>query len=251
VRANYVEPVKDSQLIDTAIQGMVAGLDPHSGYMNAKAYNGDFQVTPHGQFGGIGVVVQQDNGAIKVISATDGMPAAKAGIKPEDHISAIDGVMLTGKDFNEQVDKMKGPVGTKVKAQIIEIDERGRFRLSRTSAERAQEGSDYREYQREYKRQRRRTEAGRREVRGFWLRTNYGITHDDYDRMFAEQGGVCAICGTSPPPGSFLSVDHDHKTGKVRKLLCNPCNQGLGAFGDDIDRMVAAVQYLREHAEDS
>ena len=88
-------------------------------------------------------------------------------------------------------------------------------------------------------------------MRGFWLRTNYGITHDDYDRMFAEQGGVCAICGTSPPPGSFLSVDHDHKTGKVRKLLCNPCNQGLGAFGDDIDRMVAAVQYLREHAEDS
>src|ERR1700760_3122234 len=62
VRANYVEPVEDSKLMDNAIQGMVTSLDPHSSYMTAKAFNGDFQITTHGQFGGVGVVVQQDNG---------------------------------------------------------------------------------------------------------------------------------------------------------------------------------------------
>jgi carboxyl-terminal processing protease len=134
VRANYVEPVKDSDLVDTAIQGMVAGLDPHSGYMNAKAYNGDFQVTTHGQFGGVGVVVQQDAGTIKVISATDGMPAAKAGIKPEDHITAIDSTVLNGKDFNEQVDKMKGPVGTKVTLTVERAGEKKPFSVTVTRA---------------------------------------------------------------------------------------------------------------------
>ena len=134
VRANYVEPVKDSDLVDTAIQGMVAGLDPHSAYMTAKAYNGDFQVTTHGQFGGVGVVVMQDAGMIKVMSATDGMPAAKAGIKPEDHISAIDGVALTGKEFNEQVDKMKGPVGTKVTLSVERAGEKQPFKVTLTRA---------------------------------------------------------------------------------------------------------------------
>src|ERR1700679_3704715 len=75
VRANYERPVDDSELISSAIQGMVSQLDPHSRYMDAKAYSGDFQVTTTGQFGGIGVLVAQDDGHIKVISLTDGMPA--------------------------------------------------------------------------------------------------------------------------------------------------------------------------------
>src|SRR5690348_15476545 len=69
VRANYVRPVKDSELIDAAIQGMVSNLDPHSSYMDAKNY-GDMQITTKGQFGGVGIEVTQDaaDGMIKVIS---------------------------------------------------------------------------------------------------------------------------------------------------------------------------------------
>jgi carboxyl-terminal processing protease len=134
VRADYVEPVQDSELVDAAVQGMVSSLDPHSSYMNAKTFNGDFQITTHGQFGGVGVVVQQDAGSIKVISATDGMPAAKAGIKPDDHIAAIDGVPLTGKDFNDQVDKMKGPIGTKVRLTVERASEKKPFDVILTRA---------------------------------------------------------------------------------------------------------------------
>ena len=77
VRANYVRPVKDSELIDAAIQGMVSNLDPHSSYMDAKQY-GDMQVTTRGQFGGIGIEVTQEDGLIKVISPIDGTPASRA-----------------------------------------------------------------------------------------------------------------------------------------------------------------------------
>ena len=80
VRANYVRPVQDGELIDAAIQGMVTSLDPHSSYMDAKAY-GDMQITTKGEFGGVGIEVTQEDGLIKVISPIDGTPAAKAGIK--------------------------------------------------------------------------------------------------------------------------------------------------------------------------
>ncbi|HEY0267042.1 MAG TPA: S41 family peptidase, partial [Rhizomicrobium sp.] len=122
VRANYVEPVKDGDLIDSAVQGMVSHLDPHSAYMNAKSFRGDFQAQTQGQFGGVGIQVTQDNGLIKVIAPTDGMPAAKAGIKADDHIVAINGNPVTGQDFNDSIDKMRGPVGTKV---ILTIQRQG------------------------------------------------------------------------------------------------------------------------------
>src|SRR5215470_15794518 len=85
VRANYVRPVKDSELIDAAIQGMVSNLDPHSSYMDTKNY-GDMQITTKGQFGGVGIEVTQDtaDGMIKVISPIDGTPASRAGIKTGD-----------------------------------------------------------------------------------------------------------------------------------------------------------------------
>ena len=94
VRANYVRPVQDKELIGDAVQGMVSSLDPHSSYMNAKSY-GDMQITTNGQFGGVGIIVEQEeSGLIKVISPVDGTPAAKAGIKSGDKIGAIDGVQL-------------------------------------------------------------------------------------------------------------------------------------------------------------
>ena len=114
VRAEYVEPVKDNDLVEGAIEGMVTRLDPHSSYMTAKSYAGEFEITTRGQFGGVGLTVMPEEGMIKVITPTDGMPAAKAGIKTGDKISAIDSKSITGTDFTEAVNKMRGPAGTKV-----------------------------------------------------------------------------------------------------------------------------------------
>lgn len=82
--------------------------------------------------------------------------------------------------------------------------------------------------------------------RTYWLKRNYGITDADFDRMFDEQDGRCAICGTDEPGGGYntLHVDHNHETGFVRGLLCNNCNRGLGMFSDDAWRLEAATAYL-------
>lgn len=86
--------------------------------------------------------------------------------------------------------------------------------------------------------------------RATWSRNarmrQYGITQDDYDRMLAGQNGGCAICGSTEAGawGGRLPVDHDHQTGEVRGLLCHACNGGLGRFGDDVDRLMAAAAYL-------
>ncbi len=79
----------------------------------------------------------------------------------------------------------------------------------------------------------------------------YGITVEDYDRMFDAQGGVCAICSRpasgGPTSASRLHIDHCHTTGKVRALLCSTCNLGVGYFADDPDRLIAAAAYLLRH----
>jgi len=76
------------------------------------------------------------------------------------------------------------------------------------------------------------------------LKCNYGITSQDYEAMYSRQGGKCAICQT---PYRVLCVDHCHTSKKVRKLLCRPCNTGLGAFHDDPALMIAAIHYLQPH----
>lgn len=88
------------------------------------------------------------------------------------------------------------------------------------------------------------------------LKANYGITEDDYLHMFVRQGGVCAICGREETHFSrrgnkvmHLSVDHCHKTGKVRALLCNNCNTALGATGEDPERIEALLKYVRNFNE--
>lgn len=75
----------------------------------------------------------------------------------------------------------------------------------------------------------------------------YGIKPEDYVEMLELQDGRCLICGYLPKPGErYLAIDHDHETGTIRGLLCNPCNRGLGLLGDDPDRLVAAASYLLE-----
>ena len=75
------------------------------------------------------------------------------------------------------------------------------------------------------------------------LKRNYGITLDEYDRLLKQQGGVCAVCG-KPPNGRRLHVDHNHKTGKVRGLLCSGCNVALGAVDDNMNVLQKLISYL-------
>src|ERR1700761_1017231 len=126
VRANYVRPVKDSELVDAAIQGMVSNLDPHSSYMDAKMY-GDMQITTKGQFGGVGIEVTQEDGVIKVISPIDGTPASRAGIKTNDRIIGIDGTSIAGLQLNEAIDKMRGAAGSKITLTILREGEKKPF----------------------------------------------------------------------------------------------------------------------------
>jgi hypothetical protein len=82
------------------------------------------------------------------------------------------------------------------------------------------------------------------------LRHQYGLSVDEYDAMLARQGGVCAVCGGGPGARAFC-VDHDHDTGAVRGLLCNPCNAGIGQLGDDPARLRAAADYLERTLADA
>src|SRR3954463_5499324 len=117
-RSDYVERPDDSKLIESAIKGMLAGLDPHSSYMDAKSFR-DMQVDTRGEFGGLGIEVTMEDGLIKVVSPIDETPAAKAGIMANDIISHIDDEPVQGLTLNQAVDKMHGPVNTKIKLKVI------------------------------------------------------------------------------------------------------------------------------------
>jgi len=118
VRADYVEKPDDSKLIETAINGMLAGLDPHSSYMDAKSFR-DMQVQTRGEFGGLGIEVTMEDGLIKVVAPIDDTPAAKAGILANDIITQLDGEQVQGLTLNQAVEKMRGPVNTKIKLTIM------------------------------------------------------------------------------------------------------------------------------------
>jgi carboxyl-terminal processing protease len=117
VRADYVDPVNDKDLVENSINGMLTGLDPHSSYMNAKQFR-DMQVQTKGEFGGLGIEVTQDDGFIKVISPIDDTPAAKAGIKAGDIITALDGKTVEGLSLQDAVDKMRGAPNSKITLTI-------------------------------------------------------------------------------------------------------------------------------------
>ena len=118
VRADYVEDVTDEQLIESAIRGMLAALDPHSSYLDEKSF-GDMQVQTRGEFGGLGIeVTLDDNGLVKVVSPIDDTPAFNAGIQAGDFISHLDGEAVLGLTLPEAVEKMRGPVNTDITLTI-------------------------------------------------------------------------------------------------------------------------------------
>jgi carboxyl-terminal processing protease len=118
VKANYVTPVDDHTLIKGAIDGMLAALDPHSSYAEAAEFD-TLRATTDGNYGGLGITVSTEDGAVKVIAPTEDTPAWRAGIKSGDYITHINGELLYGLSLDEAVDKMRGAPGTKIKLTIV------------------------------------------------------------------------------------------------------------------------------------
>jgi len=110
VRAQYVEEVADKELIETAINGMLISLDPHSAYLDEDAFQ-EMRVQTRGEFGGLGIEVTMENGVIKVVSPIDDTPAFRAGIQAGDYITHLDEEQVVGLTLSEAVDKMRGKVG--------------------------------------------------------------------------------------------------------------------------------------------
>jgi carboxyl-terminal processing protease len=119
VRSDYVDKPDDAKLLNAAIEGILKTLDPHSSYMDAKAY-ADMQATTSGQFGGLGMQVNMDaDGVLKVVSPIDDTPASRAGILAGDVINQVDGAPVKGLTLTQAVDKMRGTPGTEVRLEII------------------------------------------------------------------------------------------------------------------------------------
>jgi carboxyl-terminal processing protease len=132
IRAEYVDPPDEQELIRAAIQGMLTSLDPHSGYLPPADYD-DMREDTSGEFGGLGIEVTMEEGVIKVVSPIDDTPAAKAGIMANDFIVELDGVQVQGLTLDEAVAKMRGPIGTSIKVTVFRegVEEPLDFELTR------------------------------------------------------------------------------------------------------------------------
>jgi carboxyl-terminal processing protease len=129
VKSNYVEPVDEKKLITDAIAGMVAGLDPHSVYMDKKTLK-DFNEGTTGKFVGVGIEISQEDGLIKVVSPIEDSPAFRAGLKPNDLIVKIDDTPVKGMTLNEGVKRMRGEPDTKVILSVFRKDENRTFTVT-------------------------------------------------------------------------------------------------------------------------
>ncbi len=117
VRADYVEEATDQELIESAIQGMLSSLDPHSSYLNADSFR-DMRVQTKGEFGGLGIEVTMENGLVKVVSPIDDTPAFRAGIEAGDLISHLDSEPILGLTLNDAVERMRGLINTDIRLTI-------------------------------------------------------------------------------------------------------------------------------------
>jgi carboxyl-terminal processing protease len=131
VRAEYVEKVDDKTLIKGAINGMLASLDPHSSFLDATDFQ-SMKAQTDGNYGGLGLTVSMEDGAVKVIAASEDTPAARAGVKPGDFITHLNGQLLFGGTLDEAVEQMRGKPGTPVKITIVRPGRDKPFDLSLT-----------------------------------------------------------------------------------------------------------------------
>jgi len=122
-KVSYVEEVSDQKLIESAVNGMLSSLDPHSSFLDAKSFKYLNEQT-QGKFGGLGIEVTMESGVVKVVSPIDDTPAFRAGLKPGDYIISLDGTPVIGMTLNEAVEKMRGKVGTKIKLTIRRASEK-------------------------------------------------------------------------------------------------------------------------------
>ena len=122
-KVSYVEDVTDKDLIESALNGMLTALDPHSSYLNEQDYKYMNEQTS-GKFGGLGIEITMENGVVKIISPIDDTPAAKAGLKAGDYITDIEDETVVGQTLNEVVSKLRGKVGTKVKITVRRVNEK-------------------------------------------------------------------------------------------------------------------------------
>ncbi|MCE3232774.1 MAG: ctpB [Rickettsiaceae bacterium] len=118
VKRDYVEEVSDKDLVEAAINGMLSSLDPHSSYLNEKAFD-EMKIQTKGEFGGLGIEVTMENGLVKVVSPIDDTPAFHAGLHAGDFISKIDGEAVMGTSLSEAVEKMRGKPGTKIELTVL------------------------------------------------------------------------------------------------------------------------------------
>ena len=118
VRSDYVDKPDDPMLIESAINGMLSSLDPHSSYLSPKNYH-DMQVQTRGEFGGLGIEVTMENGVVKVVSPIDDTPAAKAGLQANDLITHLDNEQIVGLTLEQAVEKMRGPVNSPITLTIV------------------------------------------------------------------------------------------------------------------------------------
>ena len=113
VRNEYVEEKTDKELVESAINGMLTALDPHSSYLPDDNFE-KMQIKTKGRFGGLGIEVTMDKGFVKVVSPIDDTPASEAGLQPEDYITSVDGESILGLTLSEAVEKLRGPIGSEV-----------------------------------------------------------------------------------------------------------------------------------------
>jgi len=133
VKSDYVEPVEDGTLIENAIRGMLAGLDPHSAYLGPDEFK-ELQIGTRGEFGGLGIEVSMEDGFVKVVAPIDDTPAQRAGIRAGDLIIRIDDTPVKGMTLNEAVKLMRGKPGTKVTLTIVREGEERPFKVTITRA---------------------------------------------------------------------------------------------------------------------
>ncbi|MBZ6378135.1 peptidase S41 [Pacificimonas flava] len=118
VRAEYVEEVSDEQLLQGAIDGMLASLDPHSSFLDMSDFD-RMRTQTDGEYGGLGLTVNMEDGVVRVVAPTDDTPAARAGIESGDYITHIDGELIYGLSLNEAVEQMRGPPGTPIEITVV------------------------------------------------------------------------------------------------------------------------------------